>query len=478
MRRGILKALCEGYDDTWKARTFDRTTPLHTLFEPANVDAKWLPWLKSLVGFTRDLSMDPTELQLRRIISRAVPYWLAKPSEKSLEYAVRMVSGNRFRIRGFHDFRSQIDTTFVTEELEDFDPNILDIGINIVSGKQARPSMYAPAGWPGDYYWVIADLPEVFSSTHQFRYFQVTRHLAYPELEGFFEIDYCFKGTKTVVIQTPNPVRCWDYGSWKLYSDLGDFTTEVRIVDPPDAPVDRTLLEILVGWVRPFSERVLFVFLHFLDEFISPLDLDLWNTAGAVTVPEPGGAALVKSGGQLLTSSPYTPTWGDQSTSFKLTATPKALAGDGNDAVAWLVFFSNNSTTYYFLEVNYGTKKLALYQMVLGVSTKIAETGVLPFIVVDFPDVFRVTAVKGQSGDLRIIVKADGETVIDLYCAAGGIWGGSVWGGSIWGGGTPPIAFAGNVGARCTAGEFRLHMVEVLPVPAETLTVGPPIPKE
>jgi hypothetical protein len=234
-----LKRFVQGLEEAWEDFIFDRCTELPTLFEIDNIDAKWLSLQRPLLAFTRDLSFDCTTEELRRILTNAVKFWNDKPSEEGVvNDAVRMVTGNRFRAAGYFDFRMQVDQTVITEELEDFDPNVIDFPGQKLIGLDLRYGVIVGEG-VGSF--VLIDLPTdifpggVFGPSDHVGWLAITKDTAQPSNEGIYRVDSLNPGSAVGYIfplgtPFPAPHSGTDI-EWELYGYQDDFITEVRIVD-------------------------------------------------------------------------------------------------------------------------------------------------------------------------------------------------------------------------------------------------------
>jgi hypothetical protein len=523
---GILERLTQGIDEVWEDLIFDRCSELPTLFEVDNIDAKWLPLLRSLLGFTRDLSFDCTTEELRRILTGAPKYWNDKPSEEGvISDAIRMVTGNRFRAANYFDCRMQIDKTVITEELEDFDPNVIDFPGQKLIGTQLE---YGVLQGEGTGSFILQDLPTdifqggVFGSSDHAAWLVITSDSAQPGNVGIYPVAQLNPGSavgKVFPVPTAFPSAHAGQAEWQLFGFMDDYITEARLVDPGfgdlayDAQssaftvgakligatsgatgvitvddnagltgvlslrsingrfvdnetitddvsgsatskgklqgvLNRDLLGFLVNLVRPFGERVDVVYINFLDQFISPTDLDQWSVtpSGGVTVPEPGGAAQFAAGARLIDGDSQHAFWGDQIAAWKIEA-------DSISSVVELTFFVLGATDHYFVRVDYGAETIELFKKVGGVDTQIGSTVAVPIIKPGVQDVVRVDAV-AEGSDTRIRVKLNGELRIDEADS--------------------PAAFtAGGVGAFANAGTFKLKLVETNVIPTELDRIGP-----
>jgi hypothetical protein len=218
-----------GLDYIWEQMTVEPGKNLETLFDPYEVDAKWLPWLKSLVGFTRDLSFNATETEVRRLIANAVKFWNEKPTELSLETAIRVATANRFRVRNYFDFRFQSDQTGITEELEDFDPTVIDFGEDVYHGSlctQLDVETFSIADLPGDL-GVYG-----FTSTDQFLYIQI--------LDGVNKGTYALRdlapgGSTGRILGTFPAGASATPAQWRLTGGMAEYVTEIRVVGEGEA---------------------------------------------------------------------------------------------------------------------------------------------------------------------------------------------------------------------------------------------------
>lgn len=225
---GLLKKLCDMFDEAWEDFVYDPATQLPTLLDPSAVDVRWLPMLKPLLGFTRDMPFEATEEELRRILSRAAQFWSDKPSELGcVDHAVRMVTGGRFRIRNYFDHRIECDKTCVTEELEDFDPSCIDFpsraarGLTVTVGGckganhfQVEDGLDRPFETPYDYRYLVVEEPAQYR-----RSYEIDRLVPDPSsLEGY---------TKRALFPTTDSVECVA----SLYGAMDEYVTEVRVVD-------------------------------------------------------------------------------------------------------------------------------------------------------------------------------------------------------------------------------------------------------
>lgn len=453
---GMLQPLLEeGLDPLWETMMYDRLTSMRdTIYDPATIADKWLPWLKAMVGFTQDLNFESTEDELRRIIANAIPYWNKKPTEQAIAFAIRLVvSENRFRVRNWFDFRFETDITHVTAQLQDFDPNAIDFGVDHIRGSYAATS--ALTGYPWDR--VIefdaqdTNLP-AFQSPTQYEYLLLENFTSpYEALNSIYRIAECVVGERYVILTEDLPIKsAGNFGNWRLAGGLGDWTTEVRIVDEPGGigNLNRDLIKFLMEQVRNHGERIDLVYVSFLDEFLIEENLNQWQVSSEIDVQvfAPGGELTIAAGASAVSSTGFEDTWYDQSISYRCQG--------ASTAVMELVFWRVNSANFFHVEVDFDNSTLKLYRTVSSVPTQIGSTVTVPYVIAADQDVsIRVDALAELTG-ARLRVKLSGETLIDEYLA-------------------PPTTQHGGVGVNALNATCKLSLIEVMTVPATVERVGP-----
>jgi hypothetical protein len=527
---GLLSAICEAFDQVWSDAMFERTSELPDLLDPDRIPSRWLPWLKSQVGFTRDLSFEPTEEELRRVIKGGVELWNDKPAEEAVRDAIRLVTGNRFLIRDYFDLRFEVDKVRVLEELEDFDPNVLLFSPNAFLQVQQLRTCISSAVWPCTHeFWFTDPAIPNFTDPKQFTHLLIANHPV-TGLTGIYQIDQLFVGEKRGYIDgTPGfPVQTATVGPAKLLNVPGDYTTEIRLVDPGvgdlayralassftvgqrvigqdsgaigeivadaligagtgiltlrhligrfepnesiidtltgaatvDAKladttylgeqfriVNRELLDFLVSQVRAFGERYDVIFVDFIDQFITPGDLELWDTSlSGVTVPEPGGELTLATAATAFTKTAVGAFWGDQ------VATWKTQGPAGTISELW--FMAVDASNGYKVEIDFTAHTVKLFKVVAGAPTQLGATVTLGTVILpDLDLVVRADALKEGVGT-RIRIKVEGDLQIDLLDS--------------------PAAFsAGKLGVSAAGtGPAKFKLVEVNTLPTEILRIG------
>lgn len=460
----LISTLAGGLNDTWEQKVFDRCSVLPEMFDPEKIPDQWLPWLKSIVGFTRDMSFQATEDELRKIIGNASQYWQHKTAEQALIFAIRMITGNRFKIRNYFDFRMMAsnapnltEAIFVSELLEDFDPDVIDFPSVSPSGSDIR--WFGPIGadvFPPSHTFFIQDLPidtvfpsGNFVSEDQFIFLEITSFPTDPTKEGLYRIDHLIPGTNqgVAVYYGQGGDGVTGTGSWRLWGANSDFLTEVRIVDEPTgySEINRVLLQYLIDQIRPSSERVDLVYISFLDQFLIPDNLAQWDLTGSPSLPSPGGFVLLPAGDAMIPAKVFSFSWNKRSTLFKISLetglTTLRLHG--------LYVDSNNS---YIAQLSSSGQFLSLIKRLAGVDTLLANV-VIPEMLPLFEDSVRFD-LEYVNGGVFIRLKFNGDEILTYTDT------------------TSPFLI-GSLKIECVGGSAKIYHVEVLPLPLNIDRVGP-----
>lgn len=455
-----LIALPGGLDDIWRTRMFEPASDVLDSYNPQKIAARWLPWLKAMVGLGRDLSFNPTETQLRAIIALFPVLMKHKPSDLSLDYAIRMVTGNRFWIRDFFDLRMVEDDVYITEMLRTQDPNLLDFPSDTPSGTSLTWCT-GSSSYPCTHEFFIADLPEYhfpgrkFGSDDRWGWLEIVEWPADPDFVGFYRIASTDAGTTkgTLLESGPAGPNMAGTGKWRLWGENSEFITEVRLVDDPDGSiaVDRTLLEFFIHLIRPLSERIEITWIDFLDTFPVIKDLEQWEMdgttpympeVGAMAIPPVDGSARINFGPALL--------WGERSLAVRC----KAI---GADAILQIRFLVADADNYYYVEIHWTAQRVRLYKVVSTAATQVGSDVTLTDLLPGYEDVFRCNVIKSGGGaDHRLQVIYDGTTIIDEVVSPAPFLVGGVE--LVSGGGSE---------------EVWITFVEVIALPATTTRIGP-----
>lgn len=510
---GIIQRLTEVMDEAWEDLIYDRATALYTIMEIANIPAKWLPLMKPLLAFTSDLSFDATTAELRRILSLAVPYWNAKPTELAvIDYAIRMITGNRFRVNNFFDFRMQVDKTVVGEELEDFDPHAIDFPSEIFHGQSLL--LEAVIGQPASFFNAGAEFPRNFV-TNEFAWLLIINDPTDPLNEGLYKIEETYSGTKSGKIYGEfnsvhsNPIE------YKLLDWMDEFLTEVRLVDegvgtisgasittpfsvgeraygvasgakgivtavaPGEVslrrirgrfePMEQVVgdlggdIELDEGGTHGVLNRELIRFLMSSDtvrpfgeriDIVYTSFLDRFQTKGDLDQwITAGGAANPEGGYAIVEAAGYMQSDNPQGANWEDQVTLFKVTPQTVDAIVRLALFLQDADNYYYVNLDYDNKRVGLFKAVAGSPTQIGSWVSLSYLKVFVSDVVRVEAFKELTG-VRFRVKVNGELELDEI--------------------DDPFVFdRGQVGAYGDAGAIHLKLVEVMTLPVDVDRVGP-----
>lgn len=499
---GLLEKICDAFEMAWEEYIFNPATNLTTIFEPENIDAKWIEYIKPLLGFTKDIPFEATTAELRTILTHAMDYWGNKPTEYGvIDRSIRFLTNKNFRAGNFFDFRMSVGATVLGEEIENFDPWLIDFGNPSTTGVKGAVT--------GPNTFDLKDLSTgTFDTADDYKWLVVIGDSGNPDNEGIYKIRSLTAGGTTGIIYGAFAVTPSTEFTYKVLSDADEMRTEVRLVDhgvgelkyinvttafSPNEKIvgatskasgyvsfddgeiltlrnikgrfvtgetltgmsggsatskgvlanvlNRSLLKYLAGekTSKPISERIDIVYIDFLDQFLLVNDLSLWDETDSVTVPSPGGAALIASGGYMRYTHPDN-LWGDHVVLCKWKATSATT-------IAKIAFMRTSASSYYEIEINYTTKVVALYE-----GAFLLTSVTLPYLKYGVSDVIRIVATK-ESSDTRIKVTINGDPEID-YLDAGGLDNGG-------------IEFSSS-GDSCS-----VEHVEVFTLPVDVDRIGP-----
>ena len=346
-------------------------TSLNTIFDPEEIADDYLESLAHLVGFGKDLvdiTGTATNDELRRIVAGAIEFWRQRWLDSGIVAAVRIVTGNRFKVRDYFDFRFVIGETSIAEDLKNTDPNMISVktrnffreGTDGITRYDATPfTFHSPSKIPkmDD----IGGFIVIFDDTGS------------PTLNGFYKI------INVDVLQEIWYVAIGDFFprgenslSWFIAFPYGEYLTEIRVVDEEtgQGEVNRDLLEKLLGQQRPNSERFNVVYVDFMDLFQVPNDLGQWDELVETgylldtTAVVDGRLTLISTaanGGALITNRP-TATW--ENIQWKTRAALGSATG-----LFVLMFYYDTISDYLEVSVTYtgfGTGVVELIEVIAG----------------------------------------------------------------------------------------------------------------
>ncbi|MCK5019308.1 MAG: hypothetical protein KAS32_19770 [Candidatus Peribacteraceae bacterium] len=224
--RKLLERLLLGCQEIW-IEVNRKVDTLDTLFDPENIDLEYLDSLRKLVGFTDeylDVLSLATETELRRIVARATLFWFHRYLDPGVVTAVRLVTGNRFKVRDWFDFRYVSGETLITEDLENNDPSVLS-RVTLDSFQTATNGITRYNGVNTFY---SDSLPP--DQEHVGAYIVIYDDSGSPSNNGFYEIIGYNAPGKYFITATAFP-RGVPSMTWFLAFQNNEFLTEVRVVD-------------------------------------------------------------------------------------------------------------------------------------------------------------------------------------------------------------------------------------------------------
>jgi phage tail-like protein len=125
----FLERFLEGPQSVWKT-IHDTIRSIPGLWDVAKVDAKFLPFLKKIVGWTKEIESIPNALDtpaLRRLLSTSVAFWKQRGPDEALLNLMSQVTGARLRMWDWFDFRFILDETALGEDHEGRDPHMISL---------------------------------------------------------------------------------------------------------------------------------------------------------------------------------------------------------------------------------------------------------------------------------------------------------------------------------------------------------------
>jgi hypothetical protein len=395
---------------------------LNTLFDPETIATDYLNSLRKLVGFgpdQDDVVTAATEEELRRIIAGAINFWRERFLDSGIEAAIRLTTGNRFKVRDFFDFRFIVGETMITEDLENSDPNM----ISVKTRNFFRQGTDGETRYGGNlnYFYSASVAP---TDNDKGAYIVIFDDTGSPSNDGFYFVED---------VDLINDIFITEIGDWFPRAATGlsffiafpydEYLTEIRVVDEltGQGALNRILLEKLLELQRPSSERLNVVYVDFMDLFDVDNDLSQWtvvNTAPAVLTVDNRVLTLEAAAGPagwIEADRPSAPLWQNyqhkSKIAFKTTGT-------------FYIYFYWNDPKGFRLQVDYngfGTGQCQLYVWSSGWNT-VGSAVSLPSINLDTFWTYTIeTYSVGTELPALVYVKVmiDGNVVIDESAASG-----------------------------------------------------------
>jgi hypothetical protein len=407
----LLERYLKGPQEIW-GNLFRAGSNLQVLFSAENIPYEFLPSLARLVGFGRDMTEIiglANEEELRKIVAGAINYWFHAWLNFGIASAIRLVTGNRFKIRDFFDFRFIVGETSIEEDLKNTDPNMISVktrsffiqGTDGIARFDATPYTFATVSQ--------STKPKV---DHIGGFIVIFDDLGSPTLNGLYQIvDVDIPGEFWIVGDGDFFARSAPNLSWFIAFPYDEYLTEIRVVDEKtgDGEVNRDLLEKLLIPQRPHGERFNVVYVDFMDLFQVNGDIGMWEDSGYGTVDySVGGGVLrlectdsVETG--IKTNRSTASGWDDYQWKVKL-----ALSSNGT---IWLGFYDDN----YRLEITYsgfGTGYVRLWRKVATVWGSISAQIPWPDLNLETFWTYTIEILNIPSGNVDIKIAIDGNVVI------------------------------------------------------------------
>ena len=413
----LMKRFLMGPQEVW-VRVFQRAGKLRDLYDANLIEAKYLPSQARLIGFGRDLNdvlVYASEIELRRIVSGAIAFWRQRWLDSGLEAAIRLVTGNRFKIRDYFDYRFIIGETLITEDLANDDPNMLSVQtLNRFQQSDDGETQYG-----GNAYTFHSD-DASFRPEDLGGFIIVFSDTGSPDNDGIYEIVEVID-TTTMKMWEPFP-RAATGMIWFTAFPYDEYLTEIRLVDEPSGQgvVNRDLLEKLLDLQRPSSERINIVYVDFMDLFTTPNDLGQWEEIsgtgfGLDTKQVVDGKLILSStdvnGGGLITNRVMADDWGNYT--FK---TKAALASDPGEFTLFVLFNGIDDNVQIIISMSgFASGQIELKEIVSGTPNSLGTYNFSDLV----PDVFWTYTIEvftiDAGVDVRILL--DGNLIIHAVSA-------------------------------------------------------------
>lgn len=107
-----------------------RVKQLPSLWSVTDIEDRFLPFLKWIVGWTSELNHitdDLDDITLRRLIAASVPFWKIRGTEDSMVDILRLTTAARLRVWNWFDLRWILGETGMGEDHMGYDPWVLSL---------------------------------------------------------------------------------------------------------------------------------------------------------------------------------------------------------------------------------------------------------------------------------------------------------------------------------------------------------------
>lgn len=446
----LLKRFLVGPQEVW-FDLYRAGSELETLFDPETIKAAYLDALRRLVGFGTDLNdvvKYASEIELRRIIAGAIYFWQQRFQDQGPAAAVRLVTGNRFKVRDYFDFRVILDENNIMEDLENRDSSLLSVKTRNYFEQDSNGIV----GYGPNWHWFLAP-GHTPSPAHIGGFIVIINDTGSPSNNGIYKIIDVDVPSELWITEDPFKRIVQIDAEWFIGFYYDDFITEIRVVDEKTGQneLNRPLLEKLLALQRPSSERFNVVYVDFMDLFTTEADSGQWESIGLgadYSLVIAGGFATLTGGtteGGITTNRVTAPDWENFQWKSKV-----AIQTNGDHCLS---FFNDN----YRVRIHYsGFGTGYLYQEAWnGAAWVVQDSAAFPDLNLGTYWTYTIEVYSLPLGDLRVIVYIDGNKVID-------------------GTHTPTVLRQGNIGYVVQASEvMTISETELWIFPLDIVRIGP-----
>lgn len=392
----LLERYLLGPQEVWKSIHTKINYLQNTLFDPTEIEFKYLRGLSKLFGWGNDL-IDvwtvATNDQKRKLVLGAISFWKNRWLNGGLEVAIRLVTGNRYKIRGYFDFRWILSENMLLEELQNQDVHLSTI--NAMAQYQHGIDGSTQYGGQDNKFHAAS---AVFTKADVGGFIVITSVDA--SSYGVYKI-IVFEDAQTILTETPFPAAENNL-DWETSYHYDEFITEIRLVDDltGNGAINRDLLQKLLELQRALSERFNICYVTFLDFFQIDNDFFQWgDPVGDLTAEiDSGNLQLTGLEGHLPTNYYNNDDWSHY------TLTTKAAFKD--DGVFEILFNYQDLDNTYRLRISrngFGSGEIKLMKTVAGVTSQIGSTYPFPSLVIDVYWTYRIHAHQTDNNNKTII---------------------------------------------------------------------------
>jgi|GEM_PF-4716190 len=354
--------------------TYERIDSLRQIYDPAQAPADALQYARALVGLTDEvigIIGEPSEADLRRLISVAVKAWKFKGSVKGMSETLKALTGKTVRMIDYFRFRMIVDEAELGWEELDVDPWLIDI-----------PG-FSPADDPdavsveGAGTFLRFTVDNILGATEAVPHEIRLRHVDYlddVEVRWSYWDGSNNKVDSTGLLgQTGSPDTSAQ--KYRVGVDPDEYVSDLRIVD--DGTLDRTMVEGLVSLFRPHGERIIVRYLDFQDDFRNEI-LAWTEVSGTATNQSSIGRVILSDGAAdsvITTDETGDTTWTEIRAGFQLMI---------SDVTKWaeVRFYYTDENNFYAVRLDPTGPSVKLDKVTGGVRTTL-DTSTLSVFYTD-----------------------------------------------------------------------------------------------